>query len=179
MSRSHSEARRNAGGQVRLSVKLSRVKRERNRADNRGRTEVPKDEGCVWFVWHKCTSVWCRWHSDSCPCLSMFQACLIFRIYPPGPPSRCHHPAPTCYKSPKWHWEHSAGTKYYLITQDYGPGHLGTRGDTAVSVARAAQLLSSLSSWYFMVTKMLGVSRCLTVTPGDGEGCERVLIRSE
>ena len=38
------------------------VKRERDRADNRGSIEVPKDgdKGCVWFLWHKCTSVWWR-----------------------------------------------------------------------------------------------------------------------
>ena len=96
----------------------------------------------------------------------MFHACLIFCIYPPGSTLTVPAPSSPVIKSPIMTLRTFLGdTILFNYTRDNGPGNM------------AAQQCFSLYSGYFMVTKILGESRCLTL--GDGERCERVLIRSE
>ena len=172
MSGSLSDVRRNVG-QVRVSTKVTVVKTE---GQSRGRIacncqEAPKDgdEGCVWFLWHKCTSV-CRWHSDSCWCLSNLDACLIFCIYPPGPALTVPAHSSPVIKSPIMTLRTFLGdTILFNYTRDYGPGTLVAQQN------RATLCILGILWW-----QRSSVNQDVWgLTPGDGERCERVLIRSE
>ena len=106
--------------------------------------------------------------SDSCWCLSIWHACLIFRIYPLDPTLLVPSASPPVIKSPVMTLRTFLGTKYYLITPGITALKAWNQGrDPAVSVESLGILWASPLLPFFWIFYGDKDPRCIKMSDSD------------